>query len=117
MPTDWKDLLSASFGIDPQQAQNAIEPQPDEQPATAAEQQGAVPVNVIISKKGRAGKVATLVTGLRCTDTALQDLAAALRHRLSVGGSARNGEILLQGDVRQRVSEALRQQGFKVKTN
>ncbi len=116
MPTDWKDLLSASFGVDP--SAETPEPEPAEvPPATAVEQQGAQPVTIMLSKKGRSGKVATLVVDLRCHDNELQALASTLRHALSVGGSARGGEILLQGDVRQRAAEILRQQGFKVRIN
>lgn len=63
----------------------------------------------------RKGKTATLVTGHTGTDEQVVELGSRLRRQLAVGGSVRDGEILLQGDVRQRVAQLLMQWGYKVK--
>ena len=110
---DWKDMLGAAFGIDPTQ-QEQQEP-PQSAPRTAAEQQGGVPVHVIIDKKGRHGKQATIVTDLKCDDDTLKMLARDLKQVCGAGGSARDGEILIQGDKREAVAAHLKTLGFKVK--
>ncbi len=69
----------------------------------------------MLDRKGRHGKQATLVTDLVCDDAALLDLARELKQLCGVGGSARGGEILIQGDQRDKVITHLRQKGFKVK--
>lgn len=63
----------------------------------------------------RKGKTATLVTEHTGTDEQVGELGRRLRQQLAVGGSVRDGEILLQGDVRQRAAQLLLQWGYKVK--
>lgn len=115
---DWKDKLGAAFGVEvptseeiaaDKAAQEAV-PRGD-----ALQQQGNQVVHVVIERKGRAGKVATLIVDLLCDDVALKVLASELKQHLGVGGSARGCEILIQGDHRDRVMQLLRDKGFKVK--
>lgn len=63
----------------------------------------------------RKGKTATLITEHTGTDEQIEELGQCLRRRLAVGGSVRGGEILLQGDVRERVTQLLTELGYKVK--
>jgi len=115
---DWKDQLGAAFGIDvPSPEQIAEEKQAaDNAPrGDALQQQGKRVVHVVIERKGRAGKVATIIVDLHCDDLALKQLASELKQQLGVGGSARGGEILIQGDHRDRVMALLRKRGFTVK--
>ena len=65
--------------------------------------------------KGRGGKQATIVTGFVCDDEALKTVASQLKRSLGVGGSARGGEILIQGDRRQQVLDLLQGMGFKAR--
>ncbi len=110
---DWKAKLGAAFGVDPEQAkQEPEQPQPE---LTAAQQQGGDRLEVVLDRKGRKGKTATIIAGFKADDAALKTLAGTLKQRLSTGGSARGGEILLQGDYRDRAAELLRSMGFKVK--
>ena len=57
--------------------------------------------------KGRGGKAVTLVKGLDLDPPALKTLAKTLKQRCGVGGAVKDGQILLQGDHRDKVLEAL----------
>lgn len=66
-------------------------------------------------KKSRGGKVATLVEGFEGNEMELAELGKWLKQQCGVGGSAKNGEIIVQGDKRDRVAELLKGKGYKVK--
>lgn len=71
-------------------------------------------VAIHYERKGRHGKEATILTGLdSLSDEALADLASTLKRRLGTGGSARGGEILLQGDRREEVRGILDSLGYR----
>lgn len=74
-----------------------------------------ITLEVHISKKGRAGKVATLVVGHPGDEDELKELARELRSHCGVGGSVKDGEILLQGEVRNKVMDYLNDKGFQTK--
>lgn len=66
--------------------------------------------------KGRGGKPVTIITGLDdCDPAMISDLASQLKKTLATGGSVRGGEILIQGDRRERLRSLLKEQGFKTK--
>lgn len=112
---DWREKLGAAFGLDLPQNGETDAAQENPERADARSQQAGEVVHVMLDKKGRHGKVATLVTDLKCDDDALKDLARELKQLCGVGGSARGGEILIQGDQRDKVMAHLRTMGFKVK--
>jgi len=72
-------------------------------------------LHVQMERKGHGGKTATMVLGFVGSDDALQDLAKTLKTRCGVGGSARGGEILIQGDKVAKVKEILVSLGYTVK--
>lgn len=113
---DWKDALGKAFNL-PANEETAA-PTPDEQPTQQAgpvEQQGGRRLDIVFERKGRGGKQATIVTGFVCGDEALKTVASQLKRSLGVGGSARGGEILIQGDRRQQVLDLLQGMGFKAR--
>ena len=114
---DWREKLGAAFGINADEvAAEADNAGNDNATAgSAVEQQGKARVNILLDKKGRHGKQATLVTDLNVDDEALKDLARELKTLCGVGGSARGGEILIQGDRRQQVLEILKNKGFNAR--
>lgn len=111
---DWKDKLGAAFNV-PVSDDNSPETPEAAAPADALTQQGKQMINIILEKKGRAGKQATIVTDLKLDDEALKDLASDLKRHCGVGGSARGGEILIQGDARNKVLDFLKGKGFKAR--
>ena len=72
-------------------------------------------IDIILDKKGRNGKKATIVANLTLDDENLKALAAQLKRHCGVGGSARGGEILIQGDKRESVLHFLKEKGFKAR--
>ena len=67
------------------------------------------------SKKGRAGKVATIIKGYKGNSNEIRELAKELKKKLSVGGTVKNGEIIIQGDYREKILLLLSEMGCKVK--
>ena len=70
-------------------------------------------LDIVLDKKGRKGKVATIIAGFTVSDDEVAEIARTLRQRLGTGGSSRGGEILIQGDKRQQVQQALTSMGLK----
>ncbi len=72
-------------------------------------------LDIIFEKKGRGGKMATIVTGFTMNDDEIEALASKMKSSLGTGGSARGGEILIQGDKRDAVLKFLVKQGYKAR--
>lgn len=107
---DWKKRLGVVFSTNPDFNYQEEESQ---EPATLAPQQQNLIVS--IDRKGRGGKQVTLVTGFVGTDDDLAELGRTLKVRCGVGGSAKDGEITIQGDFRDRVTALLKEMGYKAK--
>jgi len=66
-------------------------------------------------RKNRKGKEATLIEGFVGSENDLKDLAKMLKTKCGVGGNAKDGYIVIQGDKRNKVKEILEADGYKVK--
>jgi translation initiation factor 1 len=72
-------------------------------------------LKVWLDRKQRKGKVVTLIEGFVGNDDDLKDLAKILKTKCGVGGTAKDGEIIIQGDHREKVMGILDKEGYRAK--
>ena len=109
---DWKDALASLSGLPEGEEPPTTQP---EQPTTDQPKKQISALHVLIEKKGRGGKTATIIEGFEIPDEEIEEIARTLRKKLGTGGSSRGGEILIQGDRKTDVIRLLKEMGFKVK--
>lgn len=110
---DWQQQLASFLNDNPDLPEG---PAAEEAADSVAEQEMRQPrLDVGIEKKGRGGKTATLITAWVLPDERVSEIASQLKQRLGAGGSARGGDILIQGDRRRDVVELLKAMGFKAR--
>ena len=109
---DWKERLGMVYSTNPDFKYNTGEE--DEKDTLPKEKQS---LRISLDKRNRGGKTVTLVTGFIGKDDDLTALGKLLKVKCGVGGSAKDGEIIIQGDVRQKVADILKKEGYiKVKS-
>jgi translation initiation factor 1 len=84
----------------------------DEEAEVETLPKGQQKLRVNIERAGRKGKTVTLVKGFVGSDDDLKELGRMLKTKLSTGGSTKDGELVIQGDVRQKVLELLLSEGY-----
>jgi translation initiation factor 1 len=110
MANDWKERLGTVYSTNPDfQYESTAENESETLPPNKQD------LRVQLDKKQRNGKKATLITGFIGTDDDLKELARKLKTKCGVGGSAKDGEILIQGDFCNKVIEILKTENYKVK--
>lgn len=108
MKNDWKDRLNIVYSTNPDFSFESTDESDDIVAIPKEKQQ----LRIELDKKHRKGKAVTLITNFVGSDDDLQDLAKLLKTKCGVGGSARGGEILLQGDFRTKALELLTKEGY-----
>lgn len=108
---DWKELLAQKVNDGVLEREDFT---PDDDNPNDSMIDGGL-LHVSVDRKGRKGKTVTIVDGFTCIDERLQGIAAAIKSRLGTGGSARGGEILIQGDAGDKVRKILLDMGYKVR--
>lgn len=108
MTDDWREKLMG-LRADMPEADSPAEPEVATEPKATQKER----LDIIVERKGRGGKVATIIAGFTIADEEIDSVASRLKKVLGVGGSCRGGEILIQGDRSQAVSRALTEMGFK----
>lgn len=104
---DWKKRLNIVYSTNPDYHYN--EDASNETDTVPKEKQL---LRVSLDKKNRKGKAVTLVTGFMGSNEDLQELGKLLKSKCGVGGSAKEGEILIQGDHREKVLGILKKEGY-----
>lgn len=104
---DWKKRLNIVYSTNPDyhyQDENSAQEEtlPNEKQL----------LRVSLDKRNRKGKAVTLITGFIGTNDDLETLGKLLKTKCGVGGSAKDGEIIVQGDHRQKVLEILQKEGY-----
>jgi translation initiation factor 1 len=106
---DWKSRLGVVFSTNPD-----FRYETDEDNVTVetlpAEKQRLI---VSIDRRNRAGKQVTLIKGFVGSEEDLATLGKILKNRCGVGGSVKGGEIIIQGDFRDRIVSLLKSMGYK----
>ena len=105
---DWKSRLGMVYSTNPD---FQFETEDVEEAETLPKNQQKLRVR--IEKNGRKGKTVTLVTGFIGNETDLKDLGKILKTKLCTGGSTKDGEIIIQGDVKTKTIEILKTEGYK----
>ena len=103
---DWKDRLGMVYSTNPD---FNFEPEADEVDTLPKNQQK---LRVNIEKNGRAGKTVTLVKGFVGHEDDLKSLEKLLKTKCGVGGSVKDGEILIQGDFKEKLIALLKAEGY-----
>ena len=111
MNADWKDALSQLRGS----LDSPIEDEKNEITEEPNKPLQKEKLTVITDRKGRNGKTATIIEGFEIPQSEVEDIARKLKQKLGVGGSVREGEILIQGEHKDAVKKLLGSLGFKVK--
>ena len=107
---DWKERLGVVYSTNPDfKYETAATPEEETLPP------GKQRLIVGIDRRNRGGKQVTLITGFVGKADDLKELGRTLKTRLGVGGSAKDGEITIQGDFRAKVVEILQSLGYNAK--
>ncbi|MDO4692189.1 MAG: translation initiation factor [Porphyromonadaceae bacterium] len=108
MANDWKSRLGVLYSTNPDYQYEYEELEQAETLALEAQK-----LRIGLSRKQRAGKEVSLITGFVGRDEDLTDLCKQLKQRCGVGGSAKDGEIIIQGDQREKLLQILLALGYK----
>lgn len=107
---DWKERLGMVYSTNPDfEYDTAGEQEPE---TLAPERQN---LRIWLDRKHRGGKTVTIVRGFVGRETDLAELGRMLKSKCGTGGSAKDGEIIIQGDRRDRVAELLAAAGYVCK--
>ena len=106
----FKNRTGIVYSTDPDYSYDEI--QREQQTTRSSSQQN---IKVQLDKKSRGGKKVTLVTGFVGSENDLKSLGKILKSQCGVGGSTKNGEILIQGDFVERIVKLLIDKGYRAK--
>ena len=104
---DWKDRLNVVYSTNPD-FKYEKEENIEENTLDKAKQL----LRISLDKRNRKGKAVTLITGFIGTIADLEELGKFLKVKCGVGGSAKDGEIIVQGDFRNKILELLQKEGY-----
>ena len=104
---DWKERLNIVYSTNPDFAYDT-----DETPEEETLPKNAQKLRVRIEKNHRGGKTVTLVKNFTGTDNDMKELGKLLKTKCGVGGSVKDGEIIIQGAFKEKIVEILKKEGY-----
>lgn len=110
MAKDWKDRLGTMYSTNPD---FEYDYEGDEEQETLAPEKQKL--KVLLDSKKRKGKIVTLISGFIGSEDDLKALAKTLKTKCGVGGSAKDGEIIIQGNFKEKIVEILGSLNYKAK--
>lgn len=105
---DWKDRLNIVYSTNPDYNYQMEDDEQEEKLIPANMQK----LRTRIEKKGRGGKTATVISGFIGPEKDLEDLARTLKTHCGTGGSVKDGEIIIQGELKDKVITKLKALGY-----
>ena len=105
--SDWKSRLNVVYSTNPN-FQYETEDEPEVDTLEPSKQN----LRIELDRRNRGGKAVTLITGFVGSDDDLKELGKTLKTKCGVGGSAKDGEIIIQGDFREKVHTLLTDLGY-----
>lgn len=104
---DWKERLNVIYSTNPDFKYETL----DEKEVNTIEKKQQK-LRVAIEKKSRGGKTVTLITGFVGAEDDLKELGKLLKTKCGVGGTVKDGEILIQGEFKLKIIEILKSEGY-----
>ena len=104
---DWKDRLNIVYSTNPD-----FRYETEEHDNTETLSKEKQKLRVSVEKKGRGGKTATIITGFVGSENDLASLGKLLKIKCGVGGSVKDGLIIIQGELKQRIVDLLKNEGY-----
>ena len=108
--SDWKERLGVVFSTNSDYTYEL-----DKEPEVEAIPKAKQNLRVALDKRNRGGKKVTIVADFKGSEDNLKELCKMLKNKCGVGGSAKDGEIIIQGDLRQKVTDILKADGYRAR--
>lgn len=104
---DWKDRLGVVFSTNPDY-QYEYQEEKEEQTLPDNQQK----LRIRMEKNNRGGKTVTVISGFIGKSDDIKELGRRLKTAVGVGGSVKDGDIIIQGDMRERIVSLLKSWGY-----